>query len=376
MQRHTLGRRLDAYRRDGGNWRLKGLLLTLADGVSETAVGHAWPQTQPQGPRDYVHLGVRDADTQERALTRSEFDSLSGAVPRDEYIQRMLIEETATELDVLWREELLDTVIRGAETRKIARDATTVTEMDAKKGDLPTPGHQQFANTGSEGASAPFDEGDYSPTAYECELHEEAFAITDEQADHAQVDLIAREIERAGAAVENAINRQYLTNIIDNANQDHTVGANEVNVQDTLEAAENVTDNDFDPTDVLVMHPEFRTELADDPALASIDWDNSADQGRLGSAFGLDLFVGSGATYNGLADETLSPTNTWGWEATGEIGGVVYGQAFVHTVVYQDISVTELSAPFTDIHDLQGGVAKAWTDSVQASNDAISTITQ
>lgn len=373
-----LARRLERYRQSDGNWRLKGLLLALRDDVDTRRLGEAWPRTQPQGPRDVVYLSRRHEDTQEHNVVRelySQSDRVDEhTVSRDAYIARALANETHTELDVLWREELTATVAAGAASRKIARDATTVTEVDARRGDIPTKGTQPFASTGAEAANAEFDEVNWQQTAYDCEKLERAFALTDELVDQANPDVLEETIRDAGAGVENAINRQHLINVVDNANQNQPVGGNEATVQDVLEATENVTDNDFDPVDVLVLHSELRTELADDPALASLDWHGGDEE--LGSPFGIRAYIGSDATYNGRSNEEPGGSNTWGWEAGSEIGGVVYGSEFVHTVVYQDIETTELSPPFTAVHDLQGGVATAWTDSVQVSNDAISTITQ
>lgn len=380
--RRAVARRLQTWQRGAGNWRLKGLLLALADGgPSPATVAQAWPHSPRQSPRDYVHLGKRAADTDEGAVARELYDAdavrANEPVPRDEYISRALASDTTAELDVLWREELVATVIAGAATRKIARDATTVTEVGAKKGDFPAHAQQHFAATGAEGAEGRFNEEDYVQVNYDCEGHESGFAISDELIDQAAVDQIERQIEAAGMAIENAINRQHLINVVDSAGQDHGSVGGDPTVQAVMEAAENVADNDFDPTNTLVMHPEFRTELADTASLSRFNWTGGAgDEGQGRSPFGLRAFVASDATYNGRAREQVSTSNTWGWESGGEIGAAVYGAPFVHTVIYQDISVSELSAPFTAIHDLQGGVANAWTDSVQPSNNAISTITQ
>jgi hypothetical protein len=308
-------------------------------------------------------------------------------VPRDQYIKRALINETVSELDVLWREEILDTVEAGATTRRIARDATTVTPMNAKKGTIPIHDQIPFATTGAEGAGNDGHGVSYTNVDYNTEKHSEEFALTDELIDEASPDALEAAIRFAGESVENAINRQHLTNIIDNANQSVTGVGNEASVQTVLEAMENVSDNDFDPANIAIMHPEFRTELADDPALNILDFsrlraneDRELQAGETpaasGRGIGPELYVSSGATYNGLATESFATSNTWGWESGGEYGAVVYGRPFVHTVIYRDISVSEFGDRIEGIYDLQGGVASAWTDSVQASNNAISYISQ
>lgn len=392
--RTALHARLESMQRQGGNWRLRGLLLALSEQYRARDLGRAWPRQRPRTDHDYLHLGARHSDTYEHGVARTLYDADAvregETVPRDEYISRALASESHTELDVLWREELLETVQAGAATRKIARAATTVTEVNARKGDLTIPGQQPFADTSAEDAAGGFDEEDYSQASYDCEKFTQGFAIEEELIEQAEVAQVERQIEAAGMAIENAINRQHAITVVDNANQDHDVGANEAVVQDVLEAMENVTDNDFDPANVLILHPELRTELADDPALGILDFsrfraDDESDRELQETptqaaqrALGPQVFVHSGATYNGLSTEPsdVGGSNTWGWEADGEIGGAVYGSPFVHTALYEDVTVTELGSPVTDIRDIAGGVARAYSDCVLADTNAVSTITQ
>ena len=243
---HALSRRLDGYRQRPGNWRLKALLLALRSDVDQRRLGHAWPGHD--GERHAVARQLYDAD----AVTEGE------VIQRDKYIKRALVNETVTELDVLWREEILDSVAAGARSRMIARAATTVTEMDAKKGTVPIPEHLPFAETTAEAsspASGPSPRAiDYTNVDYDCEKHEIAVAVSDELADQAQPDAIEANIRLGGQAVEQAINRQHAEFCIDNAAKDQGSVGNEATVQTVLEAAENVKDNDFDPVDVAVLH--------------------------------------------------------------------------------------------------------------------------
>lgn len=392
--RQSTATRLRDWQRSDGNWRLKALLYAVSDHADPQTVGRVWPRTRPQTDRDYVNLGLRHDDTHEYNVVRELHDSdairHAEVVPRDQYIARALTSDAATELDVLWREEILDTVVAGAQSRQIARDTTNVQTVNAKKGDLAAHGQTKFARTNDEGASAAFDERDYTAIPYDCEKFEMGFAIQEELIDQAEIDQIESEIAGAGAAVENSINRQYVTNAIDNAGNDHSSVGNEIAVQDILEAAEFPADSDFDPVDVAVIHPEALTELADDPSLNFLSFSRTdvasdralqADNGgqnvpNPGRAFGPQIWIASDATYNGLSGEAFSTSNTYGWEAGSEIGGFVHGSPFVNTVIYQDIAVSELESPITDIRDIQGGVARAWVDSVQPSNNAIATFSQ
>lgn len=365
-QRHAVRSRLQEYRRQPGNWRLKGLLL--AHFTDPETVGEVWPIDSPEY-QPLVSLASRHGDTAERALARSHFgeDAIQANefIPRDQYYARMLVSGTTEELDVLWREEIVGTVQAGADIRRMARDAATVTPVDARKGTIPIDDQTPFANTGARGAGAQFDEADYHPADYDCELHEQGFAVTDEQVDQNEVGQIEYEIRRAGEGVENAINRQFINELLDNAtNYDADLsGSGNTDARDlVLKASEAAADNDFDPTDTAVIHPEYESELfGNNQALAvTAGEDAPADYRALGN----DFFVQSGTAYD-------AGNQTYGFESDGEHGALVYGRAFVHIPVYRDVSVTEFGEDdrVTFEKDLQGGVARAQTDVVSVDAD-------
>lgn len=380
--RSSIRRQLRSFLREPGNWRFKALLL--AEDTNSRAVGEAWPvnpaerrhlQAAAEGPTPALEAGYSLAhrpDSRELSAARDVFDK-DGAyrdlqygtgLDRDQYISRMLINESPTELDVLWREELTETVVMGAAPRKVARDAAAVDQVDAKKGDLPTEGTEPYASTGAEGGSAEFDGVDYHQTAYEAEKHEHAFALSDELIDQSRPDAIEQHIRKAGRAIENAINRQFINELIDNATDydANLSGSGSTDLRDLLlKASEAAADNDFDPTDTVVGHPEYWSELAGNNQLAGLNAVGS-DTGSTDAIVGHDPFTVSGSAYD-------SGAQTYGFEADGERGALVYGREFVRLALYKDIAVSELKDPVTSVHDIQGGVATAWTDVVAVDED-------
>lgn len=362
--RDAVARRLREYQRQPGNWRLKGLLMALFG--DSKAVGEAWP-IPSRKEQPLVQLGSRIPDTNERALARSQYgqDAIRANefVPRDEYVSRLLTAESATELDVLWREEIVETVQAGADIRRMARDASTVTPVEARKGTVPIDDQTPFARTGARSASASYDEANYKPQDYDCEEHSQAFGVTDEQVDQQEVGQIEYEIRRAGEAVENAINRQWINELLDNAT-DYDAdlsGSGNTDVRDLLmKASETAADEDFDPTDTLVMHPEYASELFGNNQLAGVNAIRSDTvEGNLEGPVGHEVFIQSGTAYD-------SGSVTYGFESDGERGALVYGRPFVHIPVYRDVGVTEFEDP---IRDIQGGVARAETDVVAVDPD-------
>lgn len=363
--RHAVGRRLRELRRGPGNWRTKGLLLALAGGVDAADVGREWPRDAPQTTRDYVNLGRRDGDTYEHNVVRELYgkDAITEGetVAKDDLISRALVQGSPANLDVVWREELLDTVQRGADIRRNARNAATVHDVGTSKGDLPVEDETPFAQAGSSGAEAAFDEADTTNLAYATETFEQGFALEDELIDQGEVDVLEYQIRRAGEGVENRINRQAINHLLDNGTtyDADLSGSGNTDARDLLlKAQEKAADEDFDPTDSVVMHPEYESELfGNNQALGVSGGDNNADYVALAHEF----FTQSGTAYTG--------SNTYGFESDGEFGALVFGRQFVHIPVFREVEVSELQPPFTAIHDLQGGVARAATDTVAVDPD-------
>jgi len=155
----------------------------------------------------------------------------------------------------------------GAERRKVARDAANVINADTPRGDVPVANDEQFAPAISQGAEIRDSRELYDTVSFDTTKHGQGARITDELIDTAMVDIIERQIEYVGAAVENAVNREWLDTIVDDAGGNFTAESGSRGVP-ALNGAYGVVDaEDFTP-DVYVTHPEFRTTLFDDSNIA------------------------------------------------------------------------------------------------------------
>lgn len=375
-------RKLRSYQRqEEGNWRLKGLLLAAFEGSD--AVGEAWPtndrylsEAQKANPHtrmegNTVVPGRRGG--KERALARSEFSDreLDSEVHRDKYVKRMLLGESESELDTLWREELLDTVIMGAQPRQIARDAATVINVDSRRGDIPRGSAHVYAGSVAEGAEIPTDEESFDTVPYRCDKFGQGFAVTDELVDMAQPDVIERNIRFTGASVENAINREWLTSVVDEANNTADVdvaGGNSLDVGAINGAISEVEARDF-TVDSMVMHPEFKGELFNDSNLvyANRSGSDSVLRNReWNQILGVEMFTASDSTYD------PDGANGWGFAADGERGAVVFQSEMSGLIVYRDIETKDFEDP---LRDLVGGNARAYVDAQMLQPDAAAYVT-
>lgn len=398
----TAKRKLQQHGQDG-NWRFKGLLLAALDrDVTPEEIAEAWPN--PGHKSDYRFLsGHSQRDAEQEANRRvvaeqgeerhrvlrdhvqnadhtpkhlsddptKELGKDSIGVHLDEAIPRMLFSgSTFEEINTLFREQLLETVMSGAERRKIARDAANVINADTRRGDVPVGQDETFAPQVGEGSEIRDDREDYDTIPFDTKKFAQGARITDELIDHAFVDVIERQIEYVGAAVENAINREWLNTLVDNASNNFDTQGSDQGVPAINGAYGEVDDDDFMP-DSFVTHPEYRTTLFDDSNIAFANRAGTDDVVRervFDPLLSVTHYGASSSTYN-------SGSNTWGFSSDGELGAVVYDSDHVHCVMYSPdgngITVKDYEDP---IRDLNGVNARVHTDTIYSQQRAASTV--
>lgn len=388
-----------------GNWRFKGLLLAALDrDISPEDVAKAWPK--PSNPSDYRFLRhhetrdpkdesdrrvvaergedrhrllsdhVKNADNTPKYLSSDPTKELDDGVlgtHMDEAIPRMLFSaSTYEEINTLFREQLLETVMAGAERRKIARDAANVINAETRRGDVPVGQDETYASEVAEGAEIRDDREEYDTIQFDTTKFGQGARVTDEMVDHAMVDIIERQIEYVGAAVENAINREWLTTLIDDASNNFDTAGTDQGVPAINGAYGEVDADDFVP-DSFVTHPEYRTTLFDDNNIAFANRAGTDDVIRervFDPLLSVTHYGASGNTY-----DSDSGSNTWGFSADGELGAAVYDSNHVHVVMYNpegnDIQVKDYDDP---IRDLSGVNARVWTDTIYSQQRAAATV--
>jgi hypothetical protein len=395
-------RKLQQYGQEG-NWRFKGLMLAALDrDVSPEDVAEAWPS--PGHPSDYRFLSnhptreaeheadrrvvaergedrhrmlrrfVKNADNTPKHLSDDPTTELGAdtlGVHLDDAIPRMLFAaSTYEEVNTLFREQLLETIMAGAERRKIARDAANVINAETRRGDVPVGEDETFAPEVGEGAEIRDDREDYDTVEFDTTKYGQGARVTDEMVDHAMVDIIERQIEYVGAAVENSINRVWLNTLVDNASNNFDTTGSDQGVPAINGAYGEVDNDDFIP-DSFVTHPEYRTTLFDDDNIAFANRAGTDDVIRervFDPLLSVTHYGASSSTYD-------SGSNTWGFANDGELGAVVYDSGHVHVVMYNpegnDIQVKDYDDP---IRDLSGVNARVWTDTIYSQQRAASTV--
>ncbi|QLG62825.1 phage major capsid protein [Halorarum salinum] len=389
--------RLDAQRKlrqhgQTGNWRFKGLLLAnlSGTGVSRQDVAKAWPTK----PSEYRFLQANPGYSPEQEATRTaiveegseehhmlsdyaddeleEVDHELHEAHVDRSIQHMLFAtSTPEEVDVLFRDQLADVVAEGARQRQMARNGSFIFNADTTEGTI-TVGEDDEYNyeSGSggiaEGGAIRDDSEDPSTVSWDCKKVGRGARITDEMTRHARIDIIEREVQRLGRVTENDMNRIWLNELVDGANQNHDTAGSDQGVPALNGGVTEVDKQDFMP-DTFVSHPEFRGVLFDDSNLVEVNragQDAELRERELARVMGIDHLPMTGSAYD-------SSTNSWSYDTDGDYGAVVYQQEHMWLVIEQDIEIKDYEDP---IRDLQGVNARAWVDADYAQTDAAATV--
>jgi hypothetical protein len=290
---------------DGGNWRLKGLLLAgMEEGASREDYARAWPTTKDTSSyRILSRHPTRDAETErnrkivaergserhrvlkqhaddsnrtDRTLSAATPDEIDGGkalgAPLDDSIKRMLFAtSTNEEVDILFREQLLETIMEGSHRRQIARDVSNVINTDTKKGDVTIAEDDRSGRRTAEGAEIRDDGESFTTVAWDTTKVSAGSRVTEEMVDHVMIDMVERQIQDVGRRVENSINEVWLTNAVDDAVANGQVVEFDSSLSDpgyqSLNSLYGQIDRDDFLPNTFVTTPGFRTEVFSNDAL-------------------------------------------------------------------------------------------------------------
>jgi hypothetical protein len=363
------------------NWRLAGLYLAhpeVPSGLSEKDLAKAWPthdseyrklgidrkENENLGPKkNYAFDEESDAFRKLSDATKeSDFSDdgpfSSQKIHSDRAIKRALaFEDSIANLDVLFREEIRETVIEGARKQQIARDAASVINVDRQRGDHPRGPDDEFAPNLAEGEAIPDKSGKFDTVEWSTDKFGRGMRATDELLNQSLVDVLAQNMEHLGRQCENAINRAFITELVDNAGATVDASAEDNRGWASInEAIKEVELNDFMP-DSVVQHPTFTKTLfdtAENNAIIPFANEFGDDEGiRDRAAFPLLGLQGFRAS-NGMYDPNGS--NAWNYTGADETGGVVYDSNNIAIYLFRDIEMKEYEDPIRDLEGINARV--------------------
>jgi hypothetical protein len=350
----------------------------VPSGLSESDVAKAWPthkseyrklgidrkETPSLGPeKEYAFDEESDAYRElsgvvEESAFSDEGPFESKKIHSDRAIKRALaFEDSIANLDTLFREEIRETVIQGARKQQIARDAATVINVDRQRGDHPRGPDDEFAPKVAEGGAIQDNAGEHDTVEWSTDKYGVGMAATEELLNQSLVDVISQNMEFLGRQCENALNRAFITELVDNAGASVDASSeNNRGVAAINAGIEQVELNDFMP-DSVVQHPKFTKTLfdtAENNAIIPFANDFGDDEGiRDRVAFPLLGLEGFRAS-NGMYDP--AGANTWDYDANDETGAVVYDSDNIAAYLFRDVEMKEYDDPIRDLSGINARV--------------------
>ena len=413
MSTSTDAKRMLSQFAQGGNWRFKGILAAgLEVGASRQDYAEAWPSAgkpstyrvlsrhptadpkseanreinAERGTDRYRVLnefGERDNAGQSRVLGAAKptekNDGKTLNIALDDGISRMLaFSSTNEEVDTLFREQLLETVMEGSRRRQIARDVSNVVNTDTKSGDVPIAQDDRSGRRTAEGAEIRDDGESRTTIEWNTTKVTAGSRVTEEMIDHAMIDLVERQISDVGRRVENSINEVWLTNAVDDSvTNGSSVEFDSTNDDPGYQAVNSlygqIDRDDFVP-DTFVTTPGFRTELFSNDQLRFVNRAGTDDVVRdrmFDPLLSMEHRAASLSSYDtdGRNVGGTGGDNTWefvdadGAQVNDGIGCLAFAQEHNHLFLYapngQDIEVKDYEDP---IRDLIGFNARIWCD--------------
>jgi len=251
-------------------------------------------------------------------------DFMSNDPTATRYRASELLLTEAIESTSIIQEQVLRTVIAGADKFKVIRDAGVAwypTKSNALR--VPLGEAQRNADVVAEGAEIPDRTQDYDKRDFTIQKYGVKPRISFEMVEDGLVDVVAEEIFYAGASVENKLNYDSLTAMATNAgNLTVGVGSGTGGTSLTfLKEAKAMLKADGFIADTMIMCGELEDDLMANNNLSYATYAGGAEVIRNGtlpaSLLGMKWF----STDNGSA--TVDGTNPWGYAADDEVGAIV-----------------------------------------------------
>jgi len=285
---------------------------------------------------------------QQKMLTKNSFKSAVG----EETLKTLLQSENQAISDsTLVQEEVYNTVIAGAEPFRCLREVTPVVNTSTYsvrfvKGEAGT-----YAGKVAEGSNIDIDVQTYEKQDITIDKWGTRPVITNELIEDCLFDIVNLELQKAGARMENALNRYMLYQMIAGSNAVSTnsvdPGAStKLSVAHLAQAIAKIKGQNYMP-DVLMTHPHAEGSLLQDSNVAY-----TAYMGTSGPLVSGNIPKLMGLTpYTCTVTEQTTPT----WDNTNagsDIQALVFSkQDFATLCMRRDITIEDYADP---IHDLVG----------------------
>lgn len=242
------------------------------------------------------------------------------------YSARELLVTDAIESTSIIQEEVLRTVIAGAEKFKIIRDAGVSwypTKSNALR--VPLGETQRNAEEVPEGSEIKDRTQDYSKRDFTIVKYGVKPRISYEMIEDGLVDVVAEEIFYAGASVENKLNYDALTALATNTGNTTTTTASGTagTALTTLREAKKLLKNDGFFADTLIMHSDFEADLMANSTLLTPYYAGGSGSGVVTQGMLPTQILGMRHFVTDNGSTTVDGSNPWEYNSNNDVGALV-----------------------------------------------------
>jgi HK97 family phage major capsid protein len=269
----------------------------------------------------------------------------------DAYKALLQSEADAITDSTLVQEEIYGTVVAGAEPFRCMREVVPMTTAESYSTRVVMGESGTYAEEVSEAGAIPIDTQAYSKVDIAIKKYGTRPVITNELIDDSQFDIVEMELKKAGARMENCLNRVVLNKIL---NGTRAISTNTMNpagthiaVSDVALASKKVKKANWMP-DILVTHPTAEGYLLQDSNLVYAAYAGSTTP----------LITGNVPKIMGLTPYTCTATDkatgpVWDDTTAGsDVTAIVLSKADLAMIrMRKDLTISEYDDP---IHDLMG----------------------
>jgi hypothetical protein len=266
----------------------------------------------------------------------------------DGYKALLQSERNAINASTLVQEEVYKTVVEGSEPFKCWRECQPIIQTDSYSVRFVKGEEGTYAQAVAEGAKITIDTQEYTKTDITIDKYGVRPLITNELIEDGLFDVIDLELKKAGARMENKLNRVILKAVLAGitTNTLNPAGPH-ITVSDVAQGIGKIKKQNYLP-DTLVLHPTAEAYLMQDSNLAYVAWAGGNEALR-NYSIGTKLM---GLTpYDCTATDAASPT----WDDTtagSDVTALVLSKNDLGaTCMRRDLTVEQYDDP---IHDLVG----------------------
>jgi len=292
-----------------------------------------------------LELGHASNSARKSILSRPSTKTLFN----DKEIKALLQSESSAS-STLIQEEVYKTISEGAEPWKCMREVLPIIKTDSYSGRIVKGETGQYADELAEGAKVPIDTQTYDKEDISIKKIGTRPLITNEVIEDGLFDVVEMELKKAGARIENKLNRDALLEILTDTtagNSDIDPTGTHIAVSDIAYGRGIVGASNYMP-DTLVTHPTAEGYLLQDSNLAYASYAGTA----------ATLKTGKLPTFMGLKPYTLSVTTGSSghvWDASDAANHyyafIIDSRYHTYIAMRRDLTVEEYDDP---IHDIVG----------------------